>query len=66
MITRPKERGTDMHDCLCCSHAVYSEEDLCSECQEAGCEANDNKDSDNFGIYDNCQVPDGEEHEADL
>lgn len=53
-----------MHDCPCCGDdVVYSDDpdELCRGCEAAGCEPNDNKNSDNFGIYDACQIPQCEE-----
>lgn len=48
-----------MHECPCCSECVYSDDpdDLCSCCEEAGCEAEDDKRSDNYGYYVDCQIP---------
>ena len=46
-----------MHDCPCCSHAVYSDDanELCEECAEHDCEAN------REGVYDSCNVPEEED-----
>jgi len=40
-----------MHDCLCCSTVIYSDEPLCDCCKAAGCEKNASD------YYDDCQVP---------
>lgn len=48
-----------MHDCPCCGDdIIYSDdpEELCQDCKQAGCEANDNEDSENYGIFDDCKV----------
>lgn len=53
-----------MHDCPCCSEAVYTDDpsDLCSCCVEAGCEPHDcgahgGPSHDVDGVYTDCQIP---------
>lgn len=48
-----------MHDCPCCSHAVYADnnKELCDECIMHGCEAAHD------GVFYHCDVPDDEDAE---
>ena len=58
--TETVEYDEGYHDCPCCGETLCGgplDEERCESCAEAGCEPNDRKASDNYGVYDDCQVP---------